>query len=308
MIIVYDGKEANRIVKKMATRKEKYQVCASIKATEEYSKVCEKIKRYDSVILCDVSPELRNKLIQFCFDNSIRAYVTANIADILIRGAENIIINDTPLLLCKSRGLTVEQRFVKRIIDIFISLVGIILSSPIMLITAIAIKVYDGGPVLYKQVRTTRNGRDFKIWKFRSMIVDAEKASGARLASSNDSRITPVGNVIRRYRIDELPQMFNILFGDMSVVGPRPERPEIIKEYLENMPEFKYRLKVKAGLTGYAQVLGKYNTTPKDKLKMDMIYIENYSVLMDLKLIMMTLKIMFVKESTEGVGEDGKAE
>ena len=304
MIIVYDGEDANLLIKKMYTRKEKYQICASVKADVPFENICESIKPYDAIIICDVKPEMRNRLIQHCFDSSIRAYVTADIADILIRGADNIIINDTPLLLCKSRGLNLEQRIVKRTIDLVISILGIVITSPIMLITAIAIKLFDRGPVLFKQVRTTRGGKDFKIWKFRSMIVNAEKESGAVLASVNDSRITPIGKIIRRYRIDELPQLFNILLGDMSVVGPRPERPEIIADYIKEMPEFKYRLKVKAGLTGYAQVLGKYNTTPKDKLKMDMIYIENYSALMDIKLIFMTLKIMFVKESTEGVDEE----
>ena len=173
--------------------------------------------------------------------------------------------------------------------------------SPVMLITAICIKLYDRGPVLYKQTRSTIGGRVFEIYKFRSMIVDAEKKSGAVLASRHDDRITPVGRVIRRYRIDEFPQLFNILLGDMSIVGPRPERPEIGEKYAVNMPEFRYRLKVKAGLTGYAQVVGKYDTTAYDKLKMDMMYIENYSLFLDIRLIMMTIKTMFQKDSSQGV-------
>lgn len=172
-----------------------------------------------------------------------------------------------------------------------------------MLITAIAVKVYDGGPVLYKQVRCTRGEKEFKILKFRSMRVDAEKDGVARLASKNDSRITPVGKIIRKVRLDELPQLFNILKGDMSFIGPRPERPEIIEQYKEDMPEFAFRMKVKAGLAGYAQVYGKYNTTPYDKLKLDLTYIENYTVWLDVKLMLLTLKILFVPESTEGVDE-----
>ncbi len=197
--------------------------------------------------------------------------------------------------------MTVEQRLVKRIIDIVCALLLVILTSPFMLLTAIAIKLYDGGPILYKQVRCTRDMREFKILKFRSMRIDAEKDGVARLASKNDSRITPVGRFIRKTRIDELPQLFNILAGDMSFIGPRPERPEIIRQYQEDMPEFTFRTKVKSGLAGYAQVYGKYNTTPYDKLKLDLFYIENYSVWLDLKLMLLTLKVLFQSDSTEGV-------
>ncbi len=173
-----------------------------------------------------------------------------------------------------------------------------------MLLTAIAVKACDGGPVLYKQIRCTRGARKFTIYKFRSMRIDAEKDGVARLASKGDSRITPVGKFIRKVRLDELPQLFNILKGDMSFIGPRPERPEIIEQYLEIMPEFAYRMKVKAGLAGFAQVYGKYNTTPYDKLKLDLIYIEKYSIMLDLKLMLLTLKVLFWPDSTEGVEKD----
>lgn len=170
-----------------------------------------------------------------------------------------------------------------------------------MLLTALAVKLYDGGPVLYKQVRCTINQKPFYIMKFRSMRTDAEKDGVARLAQKNDSRITPVGKFIRKCRLDELPQLINILRGDMSFIGPRPERPEIIEQYLEVMPEFAFRMKVKAGLAGFAQVYGKYNTSPYDKLKLDLTYIENYSVWLDIKLMLLTLKVLFWPDSTEGV-------
>ena len=173
-----------------------------------------------------------------------------------------------------------------------------------MLITAICIKLSDGGPVLYSQIRCTRDRREFRILKFRSMKVDAEKDGVARLASKDDNRITPIGKFIRAVRIDELPQLFNILKGDMSFIGPRPERPEIIDQYMDEMPEFAYRMRVKAGLAGYAQVYGKYNTTPYDKLKLDLIYIENYSVWMDIKLMILTLKILLQPETTQGVDDN----
>ncbi len=301
MIIVYGSSLADSLIAKMSMRKEKYKVCASVSAKEELEVICDKISKYEAVILCDIKSELRNKLLKFCFDRSIRVYLTPKISDIIIRGADDINLFDTPLLLSRNRGLNVEQMFVKRLGDIFLSSIGIIVLSPVMLITAICIKLYDRGPVLYKQTRSTIGGRVFEIYKFRSMIVDAEKKSGAVLASRHDDRITPVGRVIRRYRIDEFPQLFNILLGDMSIVGPRPERPEIGEKYAVNMPEFRYRLKVKAGLTGYAQVVGKYDTTAYDKLKMDMMYIENYSLFLDIRLIMMTIKTMFQKDSSQGV-------
>ena len=172
-----------------------------------------------------------------------------------------------------------------------------------MIVVSLLIKLYDGGPVIYEQERLTEGGRVFKVKKFRSMIVDAEK-NGAKLADKRDDRITPIGKFIRRTRFDELPQLLNIIKGDMSLVGPRPERPELAAKYEQKMPEFRFRLKAKAGLTGYAQVMGKYNTTPYDKLKFDLMYIEKQSVLLDLKLILMTVKIVFLPESTEGVDGD----
>ena len=220
---------------------------------------------------------------------------------------EQIHLFDTPLLVCRNSGLSAEELIMKRAMDLAVSFIGLIVTLPIMLITALCIKLYDGGPVFYTQERLTKDGRIFKVYKFRSMRTDAESDGVARLAGENDDRITPIGKVIRKVRIDELPQILNILKGDMSIVGPRPERPELAAENEKTMPEFRYRLKVKAGLTGYAQVLGKYNTTPYDKLRLDLMYIEQYSFLLDLKLILMTIKILFIPESTEGVKEEKSA-
>ncbi len=223
------------------------------------------------------------------------------ITDVLLQGADQMNLFDTPIMLIREYRMTVEERFFKRFFDIFFSLILIVLSSPFMLLTALAVKLYDRGPVLYKQVRCTRNMKEFTILKFRSMRVDAEKDGVARLASKGDDRITPVGKFIRAVRLDELPQLFNILSGEMSFIGPRPERPEIIKQYMELMPEFEFRTKVKAGLAGYAQVYGKYNTTPYDQLKLDLYYIENYSLWMDMRLALLTLKILLTPDSTEGI-------
>ena len=259
----------------------------------------------DGVVLGDLHSELRNRILKYCYARSIRVYITPKLSDIMLRKAEALHIFDTPLLLARNSGLSFDQKFCKRALDLVMSSIMLIAASPIMLVTAFCIKIYDQGPVLFKQKRLTIDGKEFYVYKFRSMITDAEKDGVARLATQNDSRITPVGKVIRATRIDELPQLINIFKGDMSVVGPRPERPEIAKEYEQQIPEFSYRLRVKAGLTGYAQIYGKYNTTAYDKLKMDLMYIESYSILEDLKLILATFKIIFTKESTEGV-EDGK--
>ena len=230
--------------------------------------------------------------------------MTPKISDVIIRSSEMLHLFDTPLLLARNSGLSIEQRFIKRTIDLVFSGIILVIASPFMLIAAVMIKTYDHGPVFFKQKRYTIDRKEFYVYKFRSMIVDAEKDGVARLATKNDSRITPVGNILRKTRLDELPQLFNVLKGDMSLVGPRPERPEIAQEYEKETPEFAFRLKVKAGLTGYAQVYGKYNTTAYDKLKLDLMYIENYSLLSDIKLIIMTFKIMFMKESTEGLEEN----
>ena len=223
----------------------------------------------------------------------------------MIRNSESIDLFDSPLLLFRNNGLTYRQMFVKRAMDIVISLSGIVLASPVMLLIAAFVKAYDHGPVFYRQKRLTKDGAEFEILKFRSMVVNSEKY-GARLAKKNDSRITPIGRVIRRLHFDELPQLFNILKGDMAFVGPRPERREITDEYAKSIPEFSYRLKVKAGLTGYAQVYGQYNTVPYDKLKMDLTYITSYSIWLDIKLIILTVKILFQKEKSEGVKDSQK--
>lgn len=292
LIILYGSHQAASLVLKMSQRVDKYMICESISINEDTEKIRELILRYEGVIICDIPAELRNDYVKFCYENSIRAYIAPKISDIIIRGADDIRLFDTPLLLSRNYGLDFEQRLLKRIFDIVFSLVVIILLSPVMLISAIAVKLYDGGPVLYKQKRLTIDEKEFYIYKFRSMITDAEKKGGFQLATDDDPRITPVGKILRKIRMDELPQLFNILKGEMSVVGPRPERPEFTELYKKEMPEFTFRLKVKAGLTGYAQVTGAYDTSPYDKLKMDMMYIENYSFRLDLQIILMTIKTM----------------
>lgn len=302
LLLIYGERSIDDILSKFATRKDKYKVKKCMNISEGIHAIEQEVlKDYDAIVLWDIPTQDRNKLLKYCYGRSIRVYMMPKITDVLIQGSTQLHLFDTPIFLNREYSLRIEQRIIKRLIDIVCALLLIIIASPIMLVTAIAIKVYDGGPVLYKQVRCTRDQQEFYIMKFRSMRVDAEKDGVARLAAKNDSRITPVGKFIRAVRIDELPQLFNILKGEMSFIGPRPERPEIIAQYVEDMPEFVFRMKVKAGLAGYAQVYGKYNTTPYDKLKLDLAYIENYTVWLDIKLMLLTLKILFKPESTEGV-------
>lgn len=307
MLLIHGDRPIEGILAKFSGRKDKYDIVKCMHVNEGEEALHKEIltgyegSSYQAVVIWDISTEERNRLLKFCYANSIRFYIMPKITDVIMLGAEELHLFDTPILLTREYSLTMEQRFVKRTIDVICSAVLLVIASPIMLITAIAIKLYDGGPVLYKQVRCTRDQKEFQIMKFRSMRTDAEKDGVARLAKKNDDRITPIGKFIRKCRIDELPQLINILKGEMSFIGPRPERPEIIKQYMEIMPEFAYRTKVKAGLAGYAQVYGKYNTTPYDKLKLDLTYIENYSVWLDLQLMLLTLKILFWPDSTEGV-------
>ena len=270
----------------------------------DYKKIDEVLKGADGIVTLDVHHENKKKLFKVCYERKLLIYDVPSITDMLLASSNILHIVDSPILKINKFGPTQIERIIKRLIDIIGSLILLVLTSPIMLITAIAIKIQDGGDILYKQTRLTRGESEFKIFKFRSMIMNAEKNTGAVLAKQNDDRITPVGKFIRKCRIDELPQLINIFKGDMSFVGPRPERPEIYDEICKNMPEFRYRLVVQAGLTGYAQVYGKYNTSLRDKLLLDLYYIENYNVVDDIKLILLTVKILFNKDSTEGVLDD----
>lgn len=303
MLVIYGDRKPDELIRKMNSRRDKYEISGKVHVSAGEKEIYKMMREYEAVIIWDLPSQVRNKYLKHCFAHSIRCYVTPKISDVILTGTDRIHLFDTPLLVSRNMGLTAEQTIIKRLVDIIVALVGIVISSPIMLISAIAVKVYDRGPVFYRQERLTLNGKTFRIFKFRSMCIDSEKY-GARLASKNDSRITPVGKVLRNLHFDELPQLFNVLKGDMSIVGPRPERKEILKEYQREIPEFYYRLKVKAGLTGYAQVYGKYNTTPYDKLKLDLFYIENYSLLLDFKLMLMTFKILFQKETSEGVNSE----
>ena len=301
MLLIYGNKRGVGLKIKMDSRRDKYNISKLVCIDIGFDAVCEEIRKHEAVILTDVPAEIRNDILKYCYRHRVRTYVAPKLTDIMIRGARQNNLFDTPLMLVKGTGLTPMQRVIKRTMDIVLSSVALLLLALPMVAVAIAIKLEDGGPIFYKQKRMTRNGREFDILKFRSMIVDAEKYAGAVLATDNDPRITKTGRIIRATRLDEIPQIINILKGDMSIVGPRPERKVIADEYCKEIPEFAYRLKVRGGLTGYAQIYGKYNTSAYDKLRLDLMYIENYSLMLDIKLIILTLRIIFSKDSTEGI-------
>lgn len=257
-----------------------------------------------TVFLSGIHSHERNIIIKYCVAHDIDVFVIPRVGDVLMSAARPMHMFHLPMLHLGRYSVQPEYLFFKRLVDVLISGVMLIVLSPIMLIVAACIKATDGGPVFYKQVRLTKDGKTFKILKFRSMRVDAEKDGVARLSTgSKDDRVTPVGRVIRACRLDELPQLLNILAGDMTLVGPRAERPEIAAKYEEELPEFALRLQSKAGLTGYAQIYGKYNTTPYDKLQMDLMYMAHPSIIEDFKIMFATVKILFMPESTEGVAE-----
>ena len=303
-VLVYQGSENLKRLEELQDHPRKFRVIATIAdPSDDIQALIPQLAEAEAVFVAGVPTALQNGILKYCVDQGIRCYVAPHVGDVLLLGSNHVELFSVPMCRVMRAIPNVEYAIIKRIIDIVASLLGIIVCSPFMLITALAIKLGDGGPVLYKQVRLTKDGKHFKILKFRSMRVDAERDGVARLASENDNRITPVGKVIRACRLDELPQLFNILKGDMTIVGPRPERPEIAQQYEEFLPAFGLRLQVKAGLTGLAQVYGKYNSDPYDKLRMDLMYINNMSLLEDIKLMFATVKVLFMKESTSGIAE-----
>lgn len=304
MLLISGKRSDYHLAEKINSREDKYEICEIINVDKGISYMEKQILKYDGVIIGDIPSHERNLFLKYCFSNAIRTYSVPKVSDILLKSTVELNLFDSPLFLSRNEGLTIEQEFMKRMVDIVGALVGIVLSSPLFLAVSLCIKLTDSGPVFFKQTRITNNGKIFEIYKFRTMIQEAEKDGVARLAQEKDTRILPIGHVLRRTRLDELPQLFNIIRGEMSLVGPRPERPELATEIQKDIPEFIYRTKVKAGLTGYAQIYGKYNTTPYDKLKLDLTYIRNYSFFLDLKLIFMTPKIMFMKEATEGIANE----
>ena len=294
-VISSSRQSLGNIIPKVQRFKKQYEIDEIIRYDDP--NILDVILRSNTVFLYDVPIKERNDLISFCYQTQKNIYYNFETIDVVSQGAKYVTLDDKSLVMYTAKDLTMEQRIVKRLTDLAVSLVGLIVTSPIMLGCAIAIKLDDGGKVFYKQKRLTKYGRVFEVYKFRTM---KEENSVHKSVTENDDRITRVGKVLRKFRLDELPQLLNILYGDMTVVGPRPEMLENVEKYTEELPEFSYRLRMKAGLTGLAQISGKYNTSPKDKLVMDLMYIENYSIWRDFKLIFQTITVFLkASESTE---------
>ena len=300
MLMVYGDRSDYHLMEKMNAREDKYEIKDMMSYRQGFEQFKDRVKGFDGVIVGDMPSHDRNLILKYCFEHGIRTYAVPKVSDILLRSSDELTLFDSPLLLSRNGGLSIEQEFMKRTMDVVLSFAAAVITLPFFAVIGAAIKLTDGGPVFYKQVRLTKDRKEFEIYKFRTMIQNAEAESGARLASEKDPRILPVGRFLRATRLDELPQIYNILKGDMSIVGPRPERPELAAEIEVEIPEFRYRLKVKAGLTGYAQVYGKYNTTSYDKLKLDITYIEQYSLWLDIKILLWTIRVLFQEEHAEG--------
>lgn len=301
-IITSSEESLNAIAEKIGRYRKQYKICDMIHYTSH--NVFDVINKNDTIFLYDIPQKEKVILNEYCYASKKNIYYNFEMNDIVALGAKTTILDDKPVVSAVVRDLTVEQRFVKRLMDIVISLFAVIIFGIPMLVCALLIKIEDGGHVFFRQARATKGGKLFMVYKFRTM---KEEGSYNKSVTSDDDRITRVGKYLRKFRIDELPQFFNILKGDMSVVGPRPEMVENVDKYTAELPEFSYRLRVKGGLTGYAQIAGKYNTSPKDKLVLDLLYIEHYSLWLDFKLILQTVTVLLkASDSTEAF--DGKNE
>ena len=259
-----------------------------------------RIEKADVIFLGHLPEGAKLALLKICYDDRKDVMCKAELEDIMLCNARPAIVDDAAFLSMEYNKITIFQRFAKRTGDILLSLLALIFFSPFILLISLLIKLEDGGPVIFTQSRLTANGRPFTIRKFRTMTPHSEQDDPQVSVAVNDPRITRIGSFLRRYRLDEIPQFYNILIGDMSLVGPRPEMMANVARSKMNLPTFVYREKMKAGLTGYAQIEGRYNTTAEDKLMLDLMYIESFSVWLDVKLLLRTFTILLKKDSTQG--------
>ena len=302
IIITRKGEQTDSIISKIGRYKKQYNITETVFINDP--DILKKIDKADSIFFYNLSVPERNAFVEYCYHCKKDIYYSVELSDIVSLGSHRVYFDDKSMVYAPVKGLTFEQRVIKRIMDLVIAGFGLIITSPIFLITALCIKLEDGGPVFYKQERATYAGKIFNVIKFRSMKV--EDGSIHKSVTKNDDRITRTGRIIRKFRIDELPQLINVIKSDMSIVGPRPEMVENVEKYTKELPEFAYRQRAKAGLTGMAQIYGKYNTSPKDKLIFDLTYINEYIVWLDIKLIFRTLLVLLTPDKSTEAFEDNK--
>ena len=303
IVISRQGEPTEGIIAKVGRYKKQYNITKVVYINQP--DIFKEIDAADAIFFYNLSVPERNAFVEYCYHLKKDIYYGVELSDIVALSGKRVYFDDKSMIHAPISGITFEQRIIKRLMDLFIAGIGLLITSPIFLVTAICIKAEDKGPVFYKQKRATYAGRSFDVLKFRSMRT--EDGSIHRSVTKNDDRITRVGRVIRKFRIDELPQLINVLKSDMSIVGPRPEMIENVEKYTKELPEFEYRQRAKAGLTGMAQIYGKYNTSPKDKLVLDLTYINQYSVWLDIKLIFRTLLVLLTPDqSTEAFEENSE--
>ena len=271
-----------------------------VAATMEFSQWEEEQPDCDTVIAYKLTPSRQETLTRRRFEEKLELCVIPDLWELGLYCSRQAQFGDFLVLHLSSSSLSVGQRVVKRFIDIIGAAAGLIVSCAPILVMAAVVLLQDGKNPFFTQERLTRGGRVFKLVKLRSMIPDAESLTGPVLASYSDNRVTPFGRWMRKMRLDELPQFWNVLVGDMSLVGPRPERPHFFELYSKDIPEFSYRLSVKAGITGMAHVYGRYDTQPEERIKLDLHYMMHYSLRMDIKLLIETARIMLSPSYAEG--------
>lgn len=259
----------------------------------------------DHILLCSgVQSKHSEEIFIYCMRNNKNVFMIPDIFSINLNKANFIQVEDVPIFNLSRFGLSIEQKFVKRVFDIALAIIALMITMPILMIVAAFIKLTDSGPIFFRQERLTVGNKKFNVYKFRTMVLNAEEMTGPVLATAKDPRITKIGHFLRSTRLDEVPQLLNVLNGTMSIVGPRPERDFFVKQFIETTPSFEYRTAVKAGITGLAQVLGKYTTSFEDKLRYDLMYIKNYTFLLDIKIIIKTLKVILTKDASAGSDEE----
>lgn len=256
------------------------------------------------VVAPGVPATVKAAIVAAALEAGREVYLVPELYEVMLAGSRVIELDDLPVLQVEDLRLSPLQAGVKRALDLSVALLLLVCLSPLLMLTALLVRLSSPGPVFYVQERVGYRGQVFRLFKFRTMIPDAEKETGPVLARANDPRVTRVGKFLRATRLDELPQLFNVLKGEMSLVGPRPERPVFVDEFTRAHPAYPYRHLVKPGLTGMAQVYGRYTTSPEDKLRYDLYYIRNYSLLLDLKILLRTIPVALTPSTARGTSEN----